>query len=233
MTRLLMWDVDQTLLRIGSVVAQAYAAAFVEITGQPYERPPGALAGRTDLHIAAEAFAHNGIADHTGYLDRFFARYAERFRQLAHLVPAAGRLLPGVPQVLATLAARDDIVQTVVTGNIRPVAEAKLAAFGLSDLIDFEIGGYGTDDGVRATLVTRSRERAEATYGAFTEILVIGDTVHDVAAALANGVTAIGVATGPASTAELSAAGAHAVLDSLADVDAALDLLAGDRLTAS
>jgi phosphoglycolate phosphatase-like HAD superfamily hydrolase len=77
----------------------------------------------------------------------------------------------------------------------------------------------------RVPLVAASRRRAEAKYGRFDEVLVIGDTVHDMAAAVAGDATGIGVATGPASPAELRAAGAHAVLDSLADVTAAVTVL--------
>jgi phosphoglycolate phosphatase-like HAD superfamily hydrolase len=133
-----------------------------------------------------------------------------------------------VRRVLAALADRPHVTQTVVTGNIPAVARAKVAAFDLDRYLDFEIGGYGTDDQVRATLVRLSRERSEAKHGrVFTEVLVIGDTPHDIEGALANGVTAIGVATGYSSAADLRAAGAHAVLDSLDDVEAALTLLAG------
>jgi phosphoglycolate phosphatase-like HAD superfamily hydrolase len=75
---------------------------------------------------------------------------------------------------------------------------------------------------VRATLVRRSRERAEAKYGERFRPVVVGDTAHDVSAALANGALAVGVATGSASMAELVLAGAHAVLPDLSDVDAAV-----------
>ncbi len=110
------------------------------------------------------------------------------------------------------------------------MARAKLAAFDLARHLDFDIGGYGSDDQVRATLVRLCRERAEAKHGvrfAAAEVLVIGDTPHDVAGALANGVTGIGVATGRSTAADLRAAGADVVLDSLADVEAAVKILAG------
>jgi len=82
------------------------------------------------------------------------------------------------------------------------------------------VGGYGTDDSVRATLVRRSLERAEGKYGRRFQPVVIGDTANDVAAALANGAIAIGVATGGTTMADLVLAGAHAVLPDLSDVDA-------------
>ncbi len=226
--RLVMWDVDQTLLRTGEVVRLAYGAAFTAATGLPYLRTPASLAGRTDRYIAAEAFALNGIADAEPYLERFFELFAAEVHQRRALIVEHGVLLPGVADVVAALAARPDVVQTLVTGNIRPLAETKIAAFGLDAAIDTEVGGYGTDDVVRPTLVTRSLERARVKYGdGFTHVFVIGDTVHDVQAALANGVTAVGVATGPVDAGTLRAAGAHHVFDSLADVESVVSLLGG------
>jgi phosphoglycolate phosphatase-like HAD superfamily hydrolase len=119
------------------------------------------------------------------------------------------------------------VVQTLVTGNVPQVAAAKVAAFGLTGAFDAEVGGYGTDDSVRSTLVRRSLERARAKYGEPFRPVVIGDTANDVSAALANGALAIGVATGSTTAAELTRAGAHTVLPDLSDVDAAVRALAG------
>jgi phosphoglycolate phosphatase len=104
-----------------------------------------------------------------------------------------------------------------------------VTAFGLERYFDTAIGGYGDDHAVRSELVLRCRQRAEAAHGPFPDedVLVIGDTVHDVAGALTAGVVAVGVATGATPAAELAAAGAHHVLDDLGDVEHAVALLAG------
>jgi phosphoglycolate phosphatase-like HAD superfamily hydrolase len=221
-----MWDIDRTLLYGGGVAVRAWATAFTAVTGLPWEFTM-APAGRTDRDLAAEVFGHHGIADAGPYLDRFFRRYAAEVAARRHLFAEHGRLLPGVPEVLAALAARPQVVQTLVTGNIAPVASDKLAAFGLGWAFDADIGGYGTDDTVRATLVRRSRERAERRYGHRFDVVVIGDTVHDITAALANDVTAVGVATGGTDAATLRAAGAHTVFVDLSDVDTVVRVLAG------
>jgi phosphoglycolate phosphatase len=135
--------------------------------------------------------------------------------------------MPGVRAVLDRLGSNPGVVQTLVTGNVPEVAAAKVAAFGLSDAFDAEVGGYGTDDSLRATLVRRCRERAEAKYGETFQPVVIGDTVHDVTAALANDAVAVAVATGATTVAELTDAGAHTVLEDLSDVDRAVSVLAG------
>ena len=217
-----MWDVDYTLLRGGGVASTAWKAAFTELTGRPWRATP-IFGGRTDMDICAEVFATHGVTDCTP--ERFFARYVEEVHVARHLFAEQGALLPGVRAVLDELGARTDLVQTLVTGNVPQVAAAKLAAFGLTGAFDSEIGGYGTDDSVRATLVRRCRERAEAKYGERFRPVVIGDTPHDVSAALANGALAVGVATGSASMAELALAGAHAVLPDLSDVDAAVAVI--------
>lgn len=223
-----MWDVDRTLLVGGGAGVEAYGAAFTAVTGLPWN---GTLvaAGRTDLEITPELFAQHGITDAAPHLEEFFARYAVEFAERHHLVAVRGRLLPGVDEVLAALHDAPGVVQTLVTGNIAAVGIAKVAAFSLDRFVDTAVGGYGDDHAERAELVRRSRERAEAAYGPFAaeDVLVIGDTVHDVAAALAAGVVAVGVATGATPAAALLAAGAHHVLDDLGDVEHAVRLLAG------
>jgi phosphoglycolate phosphatase len=226
--RLLMWDVDRTLLVGGGVGVEAYAAAFTAVTGQAWA---GTLmaAGRTDLSITPELFAQHGIADAAPHLADFFTRYASEFGARSHLMRGRGWLLPGVAEVLAALHARPGVVQTLVTGNITPIGIGKVTAFGLARYFDTAIGGYGDDHAVRSELVLRCRQRAEAAHGPFADenVLVIGDTVHDVAGALTAGVVAVGVATGATPAAELAAAGAHHVLDDLGDVEHAVALLAG------
>src|SRR5919112_4989981 len=157
MRRLVMWDIDYTLLRGGGVAARAWQAAFVELTGVPWRATPD-FGGRTDLDICAEVFATHGVTDCTP--ERFFARYVEEVHVNRHLFAEQGALMPGVREVLDRLGGPPRGVQTLVTGNVPEVAAAKVAAFGLTTAFDAEVGGDGTDDNVRSPLVRRSRERA-------------------------------------------------------------------------
>jgi phosphoglycolate phosphatase len=217
-----MWDIDYTLLRGGGVAARAWQAAFTELTGVAWLGNP-IFGGRTDMDICVEVFATHGVTDCTP--ERFFIRYVEKVQARRHEFFEQGSLLPGVRDVLARLRADPEVVQTLVTGNVPEVAAAKVAAFDLAAEFDTDVGGYGTDDSVRATLVRRSLERAQAKYGEAFQPVVIGDTVHDITAALANGALAVGVATGSTSMAELVLAGAHAVLPDLSDVESAVRIL--------
>jgi phosphoglycolate phosphatase len=222
--KLVMWDIDYTLLRGGGLASRAWKAAFVEVTGLAWREMP-VFGGRTDLDLCAETFTTHGVTGCTP--ERFFARYVEMVHARRHEFAEQGALMPGVREVLDRLDRDPEVVQTLVTGNVPQVASAKVAAFGLGGAFDAEIGGYGTDDHARATLVRRSLERAQVKYGRRLEPVVIGDTANDVTAALANGAVAIGVATGATSMADLVLAGAHAVLADLSDVDAVVRVVLG------
>jgi phosphoglycolate phosphatase len=220
--RLVMWDIDRTLVRARGV-GQVFVDTVTAMVGAPPAAGLPTFAGRTDLDVATELFASHGVE--VPDLDDFFARYVTAVHARADDLRARGEVLPGAVAALAALTTHGGVTQTVVTGNIRPVAEFKLRSLGAATGIDFEVGGYGTEDSIRATLVRRSWERAQARYGAFDTVVVIGDTALDVAGALANGAIAVGVATGGTSAADLKAAGAHHVLDSLADTEQVLRLL--------
>jgi phosphoglycolate phosphatase-like HAD superfamily hydrolase len=112
------------------------------------------------------------------------------------------------------------VVQALLTGNIRPLAEVKLGALGLTGHLDLDVGAYGDAHEVRAELVGPARRRAALAYGADFSgeaTVIVGDTPLDVEAALVTGARAVAVASGYFSVAELTAAGAHVVLPDLTD----------------
>ena len=123
------------------------------------------------------------------------------------------------------------MVQTVLTGTIRPNAAVKLRAFGLADLVDQEIGGYGSDAYPRGSLLLLVRHQAQAKYGAALSdesVVYIADSPRDVEAAAIGGARSLAVATGRATVTELRDCGADLVLPDLSDtgaVVAAIDAL--------
>ena len=111
-------------------------------------------------------------------------------------------------------------MQSVLTGNLRPVAQAKLQTFGLDRLLDLDVGAYGSDDLVRARLVGIARARASRKYQARFDsaaTVLIGDTPSDVKAALEGGARVVAVASGSNTAEELQQAGAGVVLPDLQD----------------
>jgi len=75
--------------------------------------------------------------------------------------------------LITALARQPGVVQTVVTGNVRPNAEVKLGALGLAEFFDFDVAGYGTDGVDRYRLVVRAGERAAGKYGPSMAILFV------------------------------------------------------------
>lgn len=183
------------------------------------------MAGRTDPQILQATLEAHRLEADDGAFSRFSALLAQAYAGGGDLLRRNGRALPGAAEAVAALAARPGIVQSLLTGNIRPVALAKLTAFGLDRHLDLAVGAYGSDDALRANLVAVARRRAAARYGRIFPLaatVLIGDTPHDVAAARLAGVAVVAVATGVATAAELRAAGAGVVLPDLADTDAFL-----------
>jgi phosphoglycolate phosphatase len=122
------------------------------------------------------------------------------------------------------------IIQSVLSGNIRPNPFTKLSVFGPDSYIDFEVGGYGSDDPVRDNLVGFARERASAKYGALfykDTTVLIGDTLRDVRAGRNGGAHVVGVATGPDSMDALLGEGADIALPDLRDTQAVVEPVTG------
>ena len=126
---------------------------------------------------------------------------------------------PRASDAIAALAS-SGIRQSVLTGNIRPLAALKLRLAGLGDHLDLDVGAYGDVHEVRAELVAVARHAARQAYGtdfSGSSTVLVGDTPLDVEAALASGARVVAVATGSYAAADLAAAGAHVVLPDLTD----------------
>ncbi|MGW2331543.1 haloacid dehalogenase-like hydrolase [Streptomyces sp. NPDC001700] len=216
---LILWDVDQTLVSIKDGVSRSlYERAFEKVTGK---RLGGlaAMAGRTEQAIMVETLRLNGIDEPEALFGEFYAALTAAAEGLEGRMREVGVVLPGAREAIGSCAGRG-AVQSAVTGNLRPVAITKLAALGLGDGLDFEVGGYGDDGSDRADLVRLARKRASEKYGhAFDgrRTVVIGDTPHDVRGALDAEALAVGVASGRSSAGELSEAGADIVWASLVE----------------
>ena len=157
-------------------------------------------------------------------LNDFYTALAKAADGLRERMRTIGHRLPGAQQAVVALTKRN-VVQTVVTGNIKPIAVTKLEVFDLSEYIDFEVGGYGSDGDTRPPLILEAWQRAEHKYGLIFDadrVVVIGDTPFDVSAAHEVGVRAIGVATGSSTMEDLMAAQADIVLPDLTDTEAVI-----------
>ncbi len=225
--RLILWDIDSTLIHAGPIGRDLYAIAFEQVTGQPMQVQSSPY-GRLDPDIFRDTIEAHGldpsnysISDFAGTLGAVYSSQSAQLRE-------HGRAMPGAATALAALAEQPQTVQTVLTGNVRPIALVKLAAFALDRYIDFDIGGYGADADLRADLVSVAQQRAGAKHLVMFDgnsTVMVGDSHHDVTAARGAGVRIVAVATGQDSNTELMALGADVVLPDLGDTRTLLRLI--------
>ncbi len=237
--RLVLWNIDLTLVDVARVSRLAYAEAFQKVTGRPLVALPQ-TAGRTDSEIFFEALAVNdassgGVPDPADpgsqeLLGRYTRELAIAFGSRLDLLTTQGRELPGAKDAVAAVAGLPGVIQSVLTGTIRPNATAKLQAFGMDAFFDFEIGGYGSEIYPKGAQLLSSCGRAADKYrGRIVSTVYIADSSRDVEAARIGGARCVAVATGRSIAAELREAGADVVLSDLSDTESVV--AAVDRLT--
>ncbi|WP_419994515.1 HAD family hydrolase [Streptomyces boninensis] len=225
MKRLVLWDIDHTLISTRGVGRELSATAFEATTGQKM-RKQAKIDGITEPVIFRETAKLHGIDTDRTDFEAFACHLAKAHHERADELRDRGHALPGAVEALDAFAALPGVVQTVVSGNVRTVAEIKLQIFGLDRHIRWDVGAYGEDDDERAELVHLALQRASV---APTHAILIGDTPADVAAARDNAVRVIAVATGRSDEAELRATGSDVVLPNLLDIDLHTKLLTEQR----
>jgi phosphoglycolate phosphatase len=221
--RLVLWNIDLTLLDVTRVTRAAYAEAFAAVTGRPLVQLPQ-MVGQTEPEIFFDALGRNGVSlradgESERLLVPFGAEFATRLAARKPELSRQGHLMPGAQEAVAAVAGIGGVVQSVLTGSSRPNATLKLRAFRIDRHLDLGIGGFaGSEPYPKGALLRATRLRAEEKYGvSFAEraTIYIADSPRDVEAAKVGGATSVAVASGRASTAELREAGADLVLPDL------------------
>lgn len=210
MQKCVFWDIDDTLIRGNGAAEQVLRHTLERLYG--VAAPTLDLAGKTDLQIIRALYPALLTLPDVGATSAYVQTYLDTLAQHAPFVLAHATVQVGVTDVLAALA--PVALQSVVTGNVQPVAAYKLALFDLSTWFDLTVGGYGSDHADRTALVPIALQRVAERYGTqFTgqDVIVIGDTPADIACGRAAGARTIAVATGRWSMAELQQAGADGV----------------------
>ena len=224
MKTLLLWDIDGTLLASGGAGLRALRIAL-----QTEFRLDASLedidwAGRTDRYIIAQIFEKFGLPHTVETVDRYIEAYAAALP--AELARSAS-VLPGVLELLQAAGGRADIVQGLLTGNLRRGAEIKLAHHGLWDF--FAFGAFADDSPDRNELGPHAlRRAAEHAGGLFhpDRVWIIGDTPHDVACGRVIGANTLALPTGHHTAEELAAHHPTAMLRDLKDAAAFWKLVA-------
>ena len=225
--KLLLFDIDGTLMT-GGAGRKSLGLAFRDVfslDGNHVDTSMKRVAfnGRTDPTIIRDVAREAGINEdqfETG-IERLYETY---LRHLETISKEPGpRLCPGFPALLDRLESLPGIGLGLLTGNIEAGARIKLDRFDLNRY--FPAGGFGSDSADRALIAATARHRFEVLLGRSIEpaqILVIGDTVHDVECGRVNGFRTLAVGTGGVELSAMAAAGADATVADLANVDEAM-----------
>lgn len=200
--RLLLFDVDGTLISTGGAGIASLQRRVRERFGRDDDLHEIEVAGKTDINIIRDILTKYGEPATTANIESFAREYLTGLP--AELARSAGRVLPGVTELLAHAAEQPHLVLALLTGNLAQGAQLKLQHFNLWQY--FEFGAFADDHHDRNELGAFARQRAQSKHGHEFDgasIDVIGDTGHDVACGEAIGARTIAVATGGWSAARL------------------------------
>lgn len=230
--RVALFDIDGTLVSMGGAAREAFVRALAETVGRDVVADGVSFGGKTDPQIARELLARNGVGE-----DRMQAAIDETVRRyLVHFergLPRArgARLLPGVRELLEALAGRNDVATALLTGNVEPGARLKLGFFDLGRHFDFTVSAFGSDHHDRYELPAIVLERARRRFGSQvtgTDLVILGDSEHDVLCGRAVGARSLAVATGWTPAAALEALGPHRLFADFSDTGEVLRAIAGE-----
>ncbi len=219
--RLILFDIDGTLLHCGPQVRPLFAQAMREVFGATGDLGDYDFRGKTDPQIVMDL--QRGAGQPAERVEAGLPRFKRRYLKLLdrRLDRRRMRLLPAVLQVLENLAARPEVTLGLLTGNWEEGARIKLSRFDLNRFFPF--GAFGDGQWERWSLPRMALERAAEAIGrrfSPDETLIVGDSILDVACARAHGIRAIAVATGGTPADELESAGADWVVSHLGEAGA-------------
>ncbi len=223
--KVLLWDIDGTLIRSGNAGHRAMNAAARAVFGLEDAFAHFDFGGRTDPWVLALLCEQHRLDATPAHVERFYAAYLESLRRELHN-PLA-RTCAGVRELLVRCADSVGLTQGLLTGNIIAGARVKLDHFGLWDFFPF--GAFADDSGERNHLGPIALERARRHSGrpelCATDLVVIGDTPHDIACARCVGAHAVATATGGFTYEELEAHGPDLLVRDFSDPEPFLQFL--------
>lgn len=223
MRRLVLFDIDGTLLTAGGAGGRALRDALMEVYGETGPIGAYSMAGRTDPQIVRELMTAAGmtVEEIEPRFDELWGKYLRNLR--GEVARTRIQALPGVPALLDRVeAGGEPTLLGLLTGNVREGARMKVDAAGLG-FGRFRVGAYGSDHWERPELPAVAARRARELTGidyAGKEIVIIGDTPFDIACGEHLGVRTIAVATGGHPAEELAACNPDYLFGDLSDVEA-------------
>jgi phosphoglycolate phosphatase-like HAD superfamily hydrolase len=219
MTRLVLFDIDNTLLSKSQGHIDAFAVAFYKVYGVYASIFMIQHSGMTDQQIIYEVMRLSGVPDETiaAKIDECMQVMCDYFATVQQYMQATA--IDGAEQTLAQLEAHGYLLG-LVTGNLEPIGHAKLASAGLDKY--FKLGGFGNEAIDRADLVHIATSKAtnNFVFEASDNVFLFGDAPQDMQAGVKGGARPIGVTTGIYSRDQLEQAGAYRVVSGVGDAQA-------------
>lgn len=226
MIKVILFDIDGTLVLTGGAGGRAMARAFEDLFSIPNAFQNVSFHGRTDSSILRDAMTAHGVAPDAAHFLAFRDRYLAYLDDELRDDSRPKTVLPGVTPLLDALEPRDDVYLALLTGNYEAGARLKLEYFDLWRY--FRCGAFGDEAPERNRLFPISMTAIQACGGPIvppSDVTVIGDTPLDVACASASSARSVAVATGGFDVETLRAAGADVVMEDLGDLAAVLRAL--------
>jgi phosphoglycolate phosphatase len=227
--RLVLFDIDGTLLLTAGAGRRAIVAALGEEVDDPRAFEGIRFDGKTDPQIMAEILEAAGQPEslESERVRRLCDRYVGLLALELERPTTRTTLMPGVERLLDRLEARPGVVLGLLTGNLAEGAALKLRSGGI-DPSRFRVGAFGSDAAHRPMLPEIAARRAEPFFGRIpggSEVIIIGDTPADIHCGQGISARAVGVATGSYSVSDLEACGPHAVFGNLLDTERVLEAI--------
>lgn len=219
---ILLFDIDGTLVQVTDGAREAVHDAISTTAGVDAVTEGVSFSGRTDPAIFRDLLRKSGVSDPDPVLSEVLDRYA-RAAQNA-IQPGSVKPLPGIPTLLSRLQHRESVILGLVTGNIERVAYHKLERAGIA--APFATGAFGSDHADRNELPGIALERIVEHHGdsvSRDNVIIIGDTRHDIDCARAAGMCAVAVCTGRFTRQELARHDPDLLLDTMADAEIAIE----------
>ena len=225
--RILLFDIDGTLLASDLKVKTLMRRALEDVFGTAGQIDSYEMSGKTDWQIVTDLMVQAGV-DPEMVGEKRSMIFAALTRHMEAAAPTLDmRVLPGVEKLLENLSGRSDFIMGLVTGNVREAVPAKLLSAGIDPAL-FRFGAFGSEHPDRNTLPALALSRLEQTLGQSIpkeNVLVIGDTPRDIECARHTGLKVLCVATGRYDRQTLAEHHPDYLLDDLSDTEAVLEIL--------
>lgn len=222
--KLILFDIDGTLISAGGAGTRSLNKAFEEVLGIKDAFKNFEMAGKTDVQIIKEGLMLAGIEPEEALVNELIERYLCNLR--IEINNNSKHLKPGVKEFIEFVHRELKYPLGLLTGNLEKGARIKLEPFGLNQF--FPIGAFGSDHEDRNQLLPIAVDRFYRTYNRYVDFhqcIVIGDTPRDVACAKPYGAKVIAVATGPYPVEELQKTQADIVVENLLEINKVLTLI--------